>query len=204
MECFMSSLALLDDLELAKPLSHQSMEGAVTTLLHAIGEDPGREGLVKTPERVAKSLAFLTSGADKTMADVLNGAVFNEDYDQMVLVKDIEFYSLCEHHMLPFFGKAHIAYLPAGRVVGLSKLPRLLEVYARRLQVQERLTQQVAWAIQEALRPRGVAVMLEAAHFCMMMRGVEKQNSKSVTSALLGEFRNSPALRGEFLSAVRG
>ena len=180
------------------------MEGAVTTLLHSIGEDSLREGLLKTPERVAKSLAFLTSGASKTMADVLNGAVFTEEYDQMVLVKDIEFYSLCEHHMLPFFGKAHIAYLPAGRVVGLSKLPRLLEVYARRLQVQERLTQQVAWAIQEAVRPRGVAVMLEAAHFCMMMRGVEKQNSKTVTSALLGEFRDSPALRNEFLSAVRG
>jgi GTP cyclohydrolase I len=153
---------------------------------------------------VAKSLAFLTSGADKTVADVLNGAVFTEDYDQMVLVKDIEFYSLCEHHMLPFFGKAHIAYLPAGRVVGLSKLPRLLEVYARRLQVQERLTQQVAWALQEALRPRGVAVLLEASHFCMMMRGVEKQNSKTVTSALLGEFRDSPALRNEFMSAIRG
>ena len=196
--------ALLDDLELGTPPAERAMEGAVTTLLHAIGEDPLREGLLKTPERVAKSLAFLTSGATKTMADVLNGAVFTEDYDQMVLVKDIEFYSLCEHHMLPFFGKAHIAYLPAGRVVGLSKLPRLLEVYARRLQVQERLTQQVAWAIQEALRPRGVAVMLEAAHFCMMMRGVQKQNSKTVTSALLGEFRDSPALRNEFLSAVRG
>ena len=199
----MSSLALLDELELTKPSAHRSMENAVATLLRAIGEDPSREGLLKTPERVAKSLAFLTSGADKTMADVLNGAIFTEDYDQMVLVKDIEFYSLCEHHMLPFFGKAHIAYLPAGRVVGLSKLPRLLEVYARRLQVQERLTQQVAWAIQEALRPRGVAVMLEAAHFCMMMRGVEKQNSKTVTSALLGEFRESPPLRSEFLSAVR-
>jgi GTP cyclohydrolase IA len=196
--------ALLDDLELGTPPAERAMEGAVTTLLHAIGEDPLREGLLKTPERVAKSLAFLTSGATKTMADVLNGAVFTEDYDQMVLVKDIEFYSLCEHHMLPFFGKAHVAYLPAGRVVGLSKLPRLLEVYARRLQVQERLTQQVAWAIQEALRPRGVAVMLEAAHFCMMMRGVQKQNSKTVTSALLGEFRDSPALRNEFLSAVQG
>jgi GTP cyclohydrolase I len=200
----MSSLSLLDDLELGTPPSQRTLEGAVSGILHAIGEDPNREGLLKTPERVAKSLAFLTSGASKTMADVLNGAVFTEDYDQMVLVKDIEFYSLCEHHMLPFYGKAHIAYLPAGRVVGLSKLPRLLEVYARRLQVQERLTQQVAWAIQEALRPRGVAVMLEAAHFCMMMRGVEKQNSKTVTSALLGEFRDSPALRNEFLSAVRG
>ena len=198
----MSSSLLLEDVEtLPRQLT---VEDAVTNILSAIGEDPKREGLLKTPERVAKSLTYLTSGSDKTVADVLNGAVFTEDYDQMVLVKDIEFYSLCEHHMLPFHGKAHIAYLPAGRVVGLSKLPRLLEVYARRLQVQERLTQQVAWAIQEALRPRGVAVMLEAAHFCMMMRGVEKQNSKTVTSALLGEFRDSPALRNEFLTAVRG
>ncbi len=200
----MASLAFLDDLELTMPPAERTMERAVIDLLQAVGEDPNREGLLKTPERVARSLAFLTSGAAKTWADVLNGAVFTEQYDQMVLVKDIEFYSLCEHHMLPFFGRAHIAYLPAGRVVGLSKLPRLLEVYARRLQVQERLTQQVAWAIQEALQPRGVAVMLEAAHFCMMMRGVEKQNSKTVTSALLGEFRDSQALRGEFLSAVRG
>src|SRR5512143_1500122 len=145
----MSSLALLDDLELTRPSSQRSMEGAVTALLCAIGEDPAREGLLKTPERVAKSLACLTSGADKTMADVQNGAVFTEDYDRMVLVKDIEFYSLCEHHMLPFFGKAHIAYLPAGRVVGLSKLPRLVEVFARRLQVQERLTAQIADAVEE-------------------------------------------------------
>lgn len=200
----MASLAFLDDLELTTPPAERTMERAVTDLLQAIGEDPNREGLLKTPERVAKSLAFFTSGANTTLADVLNGAVFTEEYDQMVLVKDIEFYSLCEHHLLPFHGKAHIAYLPAGRVVGLSKLPRLLEVYARRLQVQERLTQQVAWAIQEALQPRGVAVMLEAAHFCMMMRGVEKQHSKTVTSALLGAFRDSPALRSEFLSAVRG
>jgi GTP cyclohydrolase I len=198
----MSSSLLLEDVEtLPRQLA---AEDAVANILYAIGEDPTREGLLKTPERVAKSLAYLTSGSDKTVDDVLNGAVFTEDYDQMVLVKDIEFYSLCEHHMLPFHGKAHIAYLPAGRVVGLSKLPRLLEVYARRLQVQERLTQQVAWALQEAIRPRGVAVLLEASHFCMMMRGVEKQNSKTVTSALLGEFRDSPALRNEFLAAVRG
>ena len=200
----MSPSLLLDDLDLQVGTPQRQMEGAVAALLRAIGEDPSREGLVKTPERVAKSFAFLTSGTDKTMADVLNGAVFTEVYDQMVLVKDIEFYSLCEHHLLPFFGKAHIAYLPAGRVVGLSKLPRLLEVYARRLQVQERLTQQVAAAIQEALRPRGVAVLIEAAHFCMMMRGVEKQSSKTVTSALLGEFRESAALRNEFFAAVRG
>ncbi len=175
---------------------------SVRTMLFAIGEDPEREGLRRTPERVAKALADLTSGMNQTMADVLDGAIFTQEYEQMVLVKDIEFYSLCEHHLLPFQGKAHIAYLPNGRVVGLSKLPRLLEIYARRLQLQERLTQQVAGAIQEALRPRGVAVMLEAAHFCMMMRGVEKQNSKTVTVALLGEFRDSQLLRSEFFGAV--
>lgn len=180
-----------------------TMVGAVTTMLHALGEDLQREGLQRTPERVAKALAFLTSGNSLSVNDVLNGAIFTERYDQMVLVKDIEFYSLCEHHMLPFHGRAHLAYLPAGKVVGLSKLPRLLEVYARRLQVQERLTQQVAEAMQEALQPRGVAVMLEASHFCMMMRGIEKQNSQTVTSALLGEFRDDPALRNEFLAAVR-
>ena len=180
-----------------------SIREAATCILAALGEDPQREGLQRTPERMAKALAYLTSGASKTMADVLNGAIFTERYDQMVVVKDIEFYSLCEHHLLPFHGVAHIAYLPAGKVVGLSKLPRVLDVYARRLQVQERLTQQVAEALQEALQPRGVAVMLEAAHFCMMMRGVEKQNSKTVTSALLGEFRDDPALRNEFLNAVR-
>lgn len=178
--------------------------GAVTTLLRSLGEDPSRPGLRGTPDRVARSLDHLAAGLRRTPEEAVGGAIFPEDYAGLVVVKDIEFYSLCEHHMLPFHGKAHIAYLPAGRVVGLSKLPRLLEVYARRLQVQERLTQQVAWALQEALRPRGVAVLLEAAHFCMMMRGVEKQNSKTVTSALLGEFRDSPALRNEFLSAVRG
>ena len=198
----MPSLMLLDEIEAAP--RQCTLEQAVTNILHAVGEDPGREGLLKTPERVAKSLAYLTAGSNQTVEDVLNGGIFSQDYDQMVLVKDIEFYSLCEHHMLPFCGKAHIAYLPAGRVVGLSRLPRLLEVYARRLQVQERLTQQVARAIQEALRPRGVAVLLEASHFCMMMRGVEKQNSRTVTSALLGDFRESPALRNEFLAAVRG
>lgn len=179
------------------------MAAAVTTMLHALGEDPAREGLCRTPERVTKALAYLTSGNTLSAQDVLNGAIFTERYDQMVVVKDIEFYSLCEHHLLPFHGRAHLAYLPAGKVVGLSKLPRLLEVYARRLQVQERLTQQVAEAIEEALQPRGVAVMLEASHFCMMMRGIEKQNSKTVTSALLGDFRDNTALRNEFLAAVR-
>jgi len=188
--------------EIEIPTQAEVLVDSVRTILQAIGEDPDREGLRRTPERVAKAMADLTSGMNQTMADVLNGAIFTQEYDQMVLVKDIEFYSLCEHHLLPFHGKAHIAYLPNGRVVGLSKLPRLLEVYARRLQLQERLTQQVAGAIQEALRPRGVAVMVEAAHFCMMMRGVEKQNSKTVTVALLGEFRDSQLLRSEFFGAV--
>jgi GTP cyclohydrolase IA len=181
----------------------ESLTAATSDLLSALGEDLYREGLLRTPQRMAKALTYLTGGSAMTMKDVLNGAIFTERYDQMVLVKDIEFYSLCEHHMLPFYGRAHIAYLPAGKVVGLSKLPRLLDVYARRLQVQERLTQQVAEALQEALNPRGVAVMVEASHFCMMMRGVEKQNSTTVTSALLGEFRDDPALRNEFLSTVR-
>lgn len=181
-----------------KPLA-----AAAANLLSTLGEDLSREGLRQTPQRMAKALTYLTGGSTMTVQDVLNGAIFTERYDQMVLVKDIEFYSLCEHHVLPFYGRAHIAYLPAGKVVGLSKLPRLLDVYARRLQVQERLTQQVAEALQEALNPRGVAVMVEASHFCMMMRGVEKQNSTTVTSALLGEFRDDPALRNEFLSIVR-
>lgn len=181
----------------------ESLTTAASDLLSALGEDLYREGLRRTPQRMAKALTYLTGGSTMTVKDVLNGAIFTERYDQMVLVKDIEFYSLCEHHVLPFYGRAHIAYLPAGKVVGLSKLPRLLDVYARRLQVQERLTQQVAEALQEALTPRGVAVMVEASHFCMMMRGVEKQNSTTVTSALLGVFREDAALRNEFLQAVR-
>lgn len=179
-------------------------EAAVEQLLRAIGEDPAREGLLKTPERVAKALAFLNSGASKRARDVLNGAIFSESYRGLVLVQDIEFYSLCEHHMLPFSGKAHIAYLPAGKVIGLSKLPRLLDVFARRLQVQERLTEQVAHAVDEAIRPRGVAVMLEAVHFCMMMRGVQKQESKTITTAWLGDFERDASLRQEFLASVRG
>lgn len=180
-----------------------SAEKAIALLLRAIGEEPGREGLEKTPARVAKAMAFLNSGASKTPLDVLNGAIFNESYDGMVLVQDIEFYSLCEHHLLPFHGRAHIAYLPAGRVIGLSKLPRLLDIYARRLQVQERLTEQVARAVQQAIEPRGVAVRLEAAHFCMMMRGVEKQQSLTTTSSFLGAFDRDMSLRQEFFSSLR-
>lgn len=177
-------------------------EDAVENLLLSLGEDPSREGLQRTPERVAKAMRFLTAGYDVAPRDVLNGAVFEESYRGLLLVKDIEFYSLCEHHMLPFHGVAHIAYLPAGKVIGLSKLPRLLEIYARRLQVQERLTVQVADALDEVLRPRGVAVILEASHFCMMMRGVQKQNSTTTTMELRGGFQDDPRLRQELFAAL--
>ncbi|MBI4736951.1 MAG: GTP cyclohydrolase I FolE [candidate division NC10 bacterium] len=178
------------------------IERLVKDLLKELGEDPYREGLTKTPERVAKAFSYLTSGYAQTVAEVLNGAVFTEPYDEMVVVKDIELYSLCEHHLLPFFGKAHIAYLPAGKIVGLSKLARLVDMFARRLQVQERLTTQIAEALQEALQPAGVAVVIEAYHFCMMMRGVEKQNSQAITSCMLGAFRDSKATREEFLRLI--
>jgi GTP cyclohydrolase IA len=168
--------------------------------LALLGEDPERDGLLKTPERVAKSLAWLTRGYGMDVADVVGDAVFEETHASMVLVRDIELYSMCEHHMLPFFGKAHIAYIPDGKIVGLSKLPRIVEVFARRLQVQERLTEQVAEAIEDVLKPRGVGVVIEAVHLCMMMRGVEKQNSKTITSALRGEFRDCPMTRDEFLN----
>jgi GTP cyclohydrolase I len=177
---------------------------AVSQLLRALGEDPAREGLRRTPERVARALEFLTSGVRASPADVLNGAIFKESYRGVVLVRDIEFYSLCEHHLLPFHGRAHLAYLPNGRVIGLSKLPRLLDVHARRLQVQERLTDDVARAIDEAIRPRGVAVVIEASHFCMMMRGVEKQESRTVTSAFLGAFERNADLRRDLLATVHG
>jgi len=173
-------------------------------LLSNLGEDPGREGLLKTPERMEKSLRWLTRGYDMDVREVIGDALFEEDYDNMVLVRDIEFYSMCEHHMLPFFGKAHVAYVPDGRVVGLSKVARVVDVFARRLQVQERLTDQVADALVEVLEPKGVGVVVEAAHFCMMMRGVEKQNSRTITSALRGEFRDDPATREEFLRLVHG
>jgi GTP cyclohydrolase I len=174
----------------------------VRSLLAELGEDPAREGLQRTPERVAESMRFLLSGYSHDVADVVNGAVFAEPYEEMVAVKDIEVYSLCEHHLLPFYGKAHIAYLPKGRILGLSKIPRVVDVFARRLQVQERLTTQVADALHEALRPYGVAVVIEAAHLCMMMRGVEKQASAAVTSALTGVFRTDDKCRAEFLSLI--
>jgi GTP cyclohydrolase I len=171
-------------------------------LLRRLGEDPSRNGLLATPSRVEKSMAFLTKGYNEDPAKVLHGALFDENYDEMVIVKDIEMFSLCEHHLLPFFGKVHVAYVPNGKVIGLSKIPRLVEVFARRLQVQERLTRQIADAIQEAISPMGVGVIVEARHLCMMMRGIEKQHSSTVTSAMLGCFRQKET-RHEFLSLVQ-
>jgi GTP cyclohydrolase I len=174
-------------------------ENLVRRELEILGEDPAREGLVRTPSRVAKAMLWLTRGYQQTVEEVVGDGVFEEAHASMVMVRDIELYSMCEHHLLPFFGKAHIGYIPDGRIVGLSKLPRILEVFARRLQVQERLTEQVANAINDVLRPKGVGVVIEAYHMCMMMRGVEKQNSKTITSALLGSFRNDAKTRDEFL-----
>jgi GTP cyclohydrolase I len=171
-------------------------------VLAGLGEDPDREGLSRTPERSEKALRFLTSGYSTDVHQIVNGALFNVKYDEMVIVKDIEFFSLCEHHLLPFFGKMHVAYLPNERVIGLSKIPRIVDVFARRLQIQERLTQQIAETIQELVSPRGVGVICEARHFCMMMRGVEKQHSGTVTSAMLGSFRTNKESRDELLSLV--
>ncbi|MFB3908113.1 MAG: GTP cyclohydrolase I FolE [Candidatus Eisenbacteria bacterium] len=178
------------------------MEEHVRALLREIGEDPDRQGLLKTPERVAKALRFLTKGYEADLTAVLNGAIFDEPYDEMVIVKEIDFYSLCEHHLLPFYGRAHIAYLPQGKIIGLSKLPRILDLFARRLQVQERLTQQVAECIQQAIQPAGVAVVIEAFHLCIAMRGVEKQNAFATTSAMLGVFREDRATRSEFMNLI--
>jgi GTP cyclohydrolase I len=171
-------------------------------VLEALGEDSEREGLLRTPERAEKALKFLTSGYSTDVHQIVNGALFNVKYDEMVIVKDIEFFSLCEHHLLPFFGKMHVAYLPNDRVIGLSKIPRIVDVFARRFQIQERLTQQIAETIQELVSPRGVGVICEARHFCMMMRGVEKQHSGAVTSAMLGSFRTNKESRDELLSLV--
>ena len=187
-----------DDASAASP-SSTVYAGLVHRQLALLGEDPEREGLIRTPERVAKAMGFLTAGYDMTVEQVVGSALFEEEHENMVMVRDIELYSLCEHHLLPFFGKAHVAYIPNGRIVGLSKLPRIVEMFARRLQVQERLTEQVAKAIEEVLQPRGVGVVIEAFHMCMMMRGVEKQNSRTITSALRGVFRDDGKTREEFL-----
>jgi GTP cyclohydrolase I len=175
----------------------------VEELLRELGEDPEREGIERTPERVEKALRYLTSGYGQDPREVLNDALFVEEYDEMVIVKDIDFASLCEHHLLPFIGKCHVAYMPNKKIVGLSKIPRLVEMFSRRLQVQERLTTQIANTINDVLQPRGVAVVMEALHLCMVMRGVEKQNSKAITSAMLGSFRNRPETRAEFMELIK-
>jgi len=180
-----------------------STEALIRQLLENLGEDPGREGLLRTPERVARSFAELTQGRTQSVQQAVGEGVFHEDCSEMVLVKDIEFYSLCEHHMLPFFGRVHVAYIPDGKILGLSKIPRIVDVFARRLQVQERMTVQIAEAIQEGVAPKGVGVVADASHLCMMMRGVQKQNSSTMTSCLLGTFRSDFRTRGEFLGLVR-
>jgi GTP cyclohydrolase I len=180
------------------------MQDLIQQLLVELGEDPTREGLLRTPHRVEKALKFLTSGYSANIDAVLNNALFTVDYNEMVIVKDIDFYSLCEHHLLPFFGKCHVAYIPQGQVIGLSKIPRLVDVFARRLQVQERMTNQIAETIRQKIDPLGVAVVLEGTHLCMSMRGVEKQNSFAVTSAMLGSFRDNARTRMEFLELIRG
>ncbi|MCC6866079.1 MAG: GTP cyclohydrolase I FolE [Ignavibacteria bacterium] len=182
--------------------SLKKIEKSIVTILSEIGEDPNREGLLSTPKRVAKAYKFLTKGYGEDIEKILNNAVFNEHYDEMVIVKDIDFYSLCEHHLLPFFGKCHIAYIPNGKIVGLSKLPRMVEMFSRRLQVQERMTREIGDMINKVLEPKGVGVVTEASHLCMMMRGVEKQNSIATASAMLGRFKSDEKTRTEFLKLI--
>ena len=197
-----------DDFELTSKLTAETgfdlpaISKSVTEILKAIGEDPGREGLVRTPERVARSYQEILGGYKTDPVQLINGALFTVDYDEMVIVKDIEFYSLCEHHMLPFFGKAHVAYVPKGKVIGLSKIPRIVDMFAHRLQVQERMTQQIAEFIQEVINPWGVGVVIEGQHLCMMMRGIKKEQAKMTTSAMLGGFRRRLETRMEFLNMI--
>jgi GTP cyclohydrolase IA len=198
------SLQLLEDLPpVSPPADPEQVRLLVTQLLKALGEAPRRNGLLRTPERVAKALQFMTKGYHQDIDELLNGALFPIEYDEMVIVKDIDFFSLCEHHMLPFFGKCHVGYLPNKKVVGLSKIPRVVDVFSRRFQVQERLTTQIAETLQRKLNAHGVGVVMEARHLCMMMRGVEKQNTLAVTSSMLGAFRNQEQTRNEFLKLIR-
>ncbi len=187
----------------ASPLAQSSTQELLRELLVRLGEDPQRDGLLRTPERMQKALEYLTKGMREDPDQVIRGTLFDVNYDEMVIVKDIEMFSMCEHHVLPFFGKVHVAYIPNGKVVGLSKIPRLVDIFARRLQIQERLTVQIAETIQNAIEPQGVGVVIEARHLCVMMRGVEKQHSSAVTSHMLGSFRNSDKTREEFLSLIR-
>jgi GTP cyclohydrolase IA len=185
-------------------MQNDEFEDLVHRELELLGEDPSREGLIRTPSRVARSLKWMTQGYASSAEEVVGEGIFKEDHDNMIMVRDIELYSMCEHHMLPFFGKAHVAYIPNGKIVGLSKIPRIVDVYARRLQVQERLTEQIAEGLCRVLKPAGVGVVIEAYHLCMMMRGVQKQNSRTITSALRGQFRDCPMTRSEFLSMAHG
>lgn len=189
-------------IELPRKRESRSIASHIEEIIQTLGEDPQRDGLLRTPERVEKALRFLTGGYSAGIDEIVNGALFDVKYDEIVIVRDIEFFSMCEHHMLPFFGKMHVAYLPDAKVIGLSKIPRIVDVFARRLQIQERLTQQVADTIQQLLHPRGVGVICEARHFCMMMRGVEKQHSGAITSAMIGAFRDNKETRHELLSLV--
>lgn len=183
-------------------MNQEAVEKSIKTILQEVGEDINREGLLKTPHRVAKAYEYLTQGYNKNIEDVFNGAIFHEKYDEMVIVKDIDFYSMCEHHLLPFFGKAHVAYIPKGKIVGLSKIPRIVDVFSRRLQVQERMTTEIADTIEKYLQPLGVGIVVEAYHMCMMMRGVQKQNSITITSAMHGIFKSDARTRNEFMDLI--
>ena len=191
-----------DSIDNGTTAADPKLEYIYTQILESIGEDPTREGILKTPQRAAKALQFLMQGYDQNVEDVVNDAIFNEEYDEMVIVKDIECYSLCEHHLLPFFGKCHVGYIPRKKIIGLSKIPRIVDMFARRLQVQERLTKQIAEALQDVLNPAGVAVVVEAQHLCMMVRGVQKQHSQTMTNVMLGEFRDKISTRTEFMRCI--
>ena len=191
-----------DSIDNGTTIADPKLEYIYEQMLEALGEEPTREGILKTPKRAAKALQFLTQGYHQNVEEILNDAIFDEEYDEMVIVKDIECYSLCEHHLLPFFGKCHVGYIPRKKIIGLSKIPRIVDMFARRLQVQERLTRQIAEALQEVLNPAGVAVVMEAQHMCMMVRGVQKQHSQTMTNVMLGEFRDKSSTRAEFMRCI--